>query len=135
MKDNLLKIEELGNKLAKISKFNDMLITAINTSHEGIAILNSDGIYVYMNSAHESMFGYGKNELIGKSWTSIYSKDDVKRFIEHIFPIIDKEGYWSGEATAICKNGVDTIEEVVYLTSLPEGGLICTCRDKNFCTK
>lgn len=129
--DNLEQIKLLGEKLAKMERFNSLIIEAINTSHEGIALLDEHGNYIYMNKAHEVMFGYTEGELIGKSWTTIYSNEDIEWFSQNVFPIIEKEGKWNGEATAIGKHG-NKIKEVVYLTALSNGGLICTCRDKNF---
>lgn len=126
--ENIKRIKILTEEFEKVNLFNNQLIEAINTSHEGIAILNSDGIYTWMNNAHEEMFGYEKNDLIGKSWDILYSEDDVDWFIKNVFPIIEKEGKWSGEATAISKDGVTKINEMVYLTALANGGLICTCR-------
>ena len=128
---DLDRLSELANKLDSLQLFNSRLIEAINTSHEGIALLDVDGIYVYMNKAHESMFGYGEGELIGKSWTILYSEEDLQWFGENVFPIIEREGKWSGEATAISKDGKTLVYEDLYLTSLGDGGLICTCRDKN----
>lgn len=126
--ENLLRIQKLSSELDEFFTFSNHLILAINTSHEGIAILDKDGNYTWMNSSHEEMFGYGAKELIGKSWTTIYKPEDVKWFSENVLPIIDKEGKWSGEATAIAKDGVTLVHEMVYLTALPDGGLICTCR-------
>jgi PAS domain S-box-containing protein len=129
--NNLVEIAKVGEKLSRLMDFNNKLITAINTSIEGIALLDENGVYVWMNDAHETIFGYGRDELIGKSWTDLYSKEDVDYFVENVFPIIEMNGYWKGEATAICKDGKTKIEEVLTLTALPDGGLICTCRDKN----
>jgi PAS domain S-box-containing protein len=133
MSENLTKIKKLTEEIEKVNTFNQHLIEAINTSHEGIALLDENGNYTWMNKAHETMFGYGEGELIGKSWTIIYSDEDVQWFIENVFPTIDKEGKWSGEATAISRDGVTKVEEMVYLTALPNGGLICTCRNIKDC--
>ena len=129
--NNLVEIARVGCEIGKLMDFNTKLIAAINTSVEGIALLDENGIYTWMNEAHETMFGYSKDELIGKSWTTIYKKRDVNRFIDEVFPIIEENGYWRGEATAISKDGKTKIEEIVTLTALPDGGLICTCRNKN----
>lgn len=131
MGENITKIKLLTEELFKINDFNNKLIEAINTSHEGIALLDVDGNYVWMNNSHESMFGYGKDELVGKNWSTIYKPEDVEWFIENVFPLLDKNYKWSGEAKAICKDGVTIINEVIYLTKLQDGGLICTCRNKN----
>lgn len=127
----LEEIRNLGEKLAVTEQFNNIIIEAINTSHEGIAILDENGSYLYMNRAHEAIFGYDVDEMIGKSWEILYSEEDVQKFQEIVFPILEKEGKWTGEATAISKDGKTLIHEIVYLTALPNGGMICTCRDKN----
>jgi PAS domain S-box-containing protein len=128
---NLKEISILLEKFESLKTFNESLVEAINTSHEGIAILDEEGIYTYMNESHSKMFGYESNELIGKSWTILYSESDLEWFSQNVFPAIDKDGKWSGEATAISKDGETLIHEDLYLTALPNGGLICTCRDKN----
>jgi len=126
----LTKIAKLGKKLEAEMTFNAKLIAAINTSIEGIALLDENGIYIYMNRAHEKMFGYSKGEMIGKSWTILYTDKDVHNFVETVFPQIEKNGFWKGEATAICKDGKTKVEEYLTLTALPDGWLICTCRER-----
>ena len=132
MENNLSKIAALTKEVDDLMNFKHQIIKAINASHEGIALLDVNGNYTYMNEAHETMFGYGKGELIGKSWTTIYKPKDVEWFSANVFPVIGEKGKWSGEATAIKKDGVTPVYEMVYLTALPEGGLICTCRDRGY---
>jgi PAS domain S-box-containing protein len=126
----ITKIAKLGKKLQKEIDFNNKLIAAINTSIEGIALLDENGIYIYMNRAHEKMFGYSKGEMIGKSWTILYSKEDIDKFVKNIFPEIEKHGYWKGEAVAISKDGKTKVDEYLTLTATNDGWLICTCRER-----
>lgn len=130
--DNLNKIAQLTKDVDDLMNFKHQIIKAVNTSHEGIAILDKEGNYTYVNEAHETMFGYDKGELYGKNWTVIYKPEEVERFKTSVFPTIEKDGRWSGEATAIKKDGITPVNEMVYLTSLSDGGLICTCRDRGF---
>ena len=125
----IAKIARLGKKLSAEMEFNAKLIAAINTSVEGIALLDDEGHYIYMNRAHEAMFGYDEGEMLGKSWTMLYSKEDVEMFIKTIFPVIEKQGFWKGDATAICKDG-KLFEEYLTLTATEDGWLICTCRER-----
>jgi PAS domain S-box-containing protein len=127
----ITKIAKLGRELAATMEFNEKLIAAINTSVEGIALLDELGFYIYMNRAHEKMFGYSEGEMLGKSWTMLYSDKDVENFVDTIFPEIEKNGYWKGEATAIHKDGKTKVDEYLTLTATIDGWLICTCRDKN----
>jgi PAS domain S-box-containing protein len=127
----ITKIAKLGDELDKLMTFNNKLIAAINTAVEGIALLDAEGCYTYVNEAHEKMFGYKKGEMLGQSWAILYSEKDTERLINTIFPEIEKVGYWKGEAVATCKDGTTKIEELLTLTALSDGGLICSCRDKN----
>jgi PAS domain S-box-containing protein len=126
----IAKIAKLGKKLNAEIDFNNKLIAAINTSIEGIALLDELGFYIYMNRAHEKMFGYDEGEMIGQSWTMLYSEKDVENFVTTVFPEIEKNGYWKGEATAICKDGKTKVEEYLTLTATEDGWLICTCRER-----
>jgi PAS domain S-box-containing protein len=126
----IAKIAKLGKKLNAEMEFNAKLIAAINTSIEGIALLDELGFYIYMNQAHEKMFGYSNQEMIGQSWTMLYTDKDVEHFVDTIFPEIEKHGFWKGEATAIHKDGKTKVEEYLTLTATEDGWLICTCREK-----
>ena len=124
---NLRDIKTLSKKISAVFTQNEMLRHAINTSHEGIAILDDKGLYVYLNTAHEKMFGYEPGELIGKSWEILYKSEDILYFSSEVFPLLEKEGKWSGKYIGYAKDG-SRVHEELYLTALPNGGLICTCR-------
>jgi len=134
MPKNFLKeIKTLSSGIGDLLEFNSQLIDALNTSTEGIAILDADGCYIWLNKAHETMFGYDHKELIGQSWTVLYNEEDLDFFAENVFPVIATDGKWKGEATAIKKDKVTKVNEMLYLTALDNGGLICTCiaKDEN----
>jgi len=124
---NLDNIKSLSEKISAVFNQNELLRTAINTSHEGIAILDEKGTYIYMNTAHATMFGYEEGELIGKSWEILYESEDILHFRSTVFPLLAEDGKWNGKYIAKSKDGVSVYEEL-YLTTLPNGGMICTCR-------
>jgi PAS domain S-box-containing protein len=126
MCDKIDKIEQLTKELSGSMNFIDKLLFALNTSNEGTAILDKDGKYIYLNRAHEKMFKYGKGEMLGQTWEILYTDEQVKYFIENVFPEIAKNGKWSGKDVATAKDG-SLVKEIVYLTALPDGGLVCTC--------
>ena len=126
MENTFKEIQAVASKLSSLFSKNEALKTAINSSNEGIAVLNKDGIYTYINKAHEEMFKYAKGEMLGKSWTILYNDNQIKYFIDEVFPVIDNEGKWSGSDVAVCKDGSLQAEKV-YLTALPDGGLVCIC--------
>lgn len=104
------------------------LMTAIESTSDGIAITDSEGMFVYMNKAHAGMFGFDVPELLGRPWTTLYGKKELRRFDKQIMPIFGRRGFWRGETTGLSKSGDYVLQEIV-LTGLKDGGLICATRD------
>lgn len=125
--DSFDNLRNLSDKISSLLTQNELLKIAINTSHEGIAVLNDKGEYTWVNKAHEEMFGYEEGELIGKSWEVLYKSQDILFFRSQVFPLLEKDGKWSGKYVGYAKDG-SPVHEEVYLTTLPDGGLVCTCR-------
>ncbi len=104
-------------------------LTAIKSSMDGVAILNQEGKYVYLNDAHVSVYGYdSQDELLGKTWRMLYNEKELQRFDEKIMPQFQKQGRWRGEAVGKKKDG-QLFNQEITLTSLDDGGLICVVRD------
>jgi PAS domain S-box-containing protein len=104
-------------------------LIAIEHAFDGIALLDSSGSYLYMNKAHAELFGYDTgDELMGKSWKFIYTPENADRLEREVFPVLMKKGNWSGETIGVSKQGAPVIQ-YISLTSLPDGGLVCVCRD------
>jgi PAS domain S-box-containing protein len=109
----------------KIKKQSDAMESAI----DGIAILNKDEGYTYLNEAHARIFGYeNAEELIGKSWRTLYDAEEIMRFEAEIIPKFGHTGYWQGEALGMKKDG-SKFPQAISLTALDGGGLICIVRD------
>jgi PAS domain S-box-containing protein len=102
---------------------------AMEAAIDGIALLNEDEEYVYLNQAHVRIYGYkNAGELVGKSWKTLYDADELQRFDEEIMPKLRQEGYWQGEALGMKKDG-SKFPQGLSLTALHDGGLICVIRD------
>ncbi len=102
---------------------------AIESAMDGIALLNEKGEYTYLNNAHVKIFGYEtEQELIGKPWTAIYGPEEIERISNDLFPLLMANGKWTGETKGLSKQG-NTVIQDISLTSLPNGGLVCVCRD------
>ena len=122
-----LRIEITEHKQAEdnIKQQTDATEAAI----DGMALLNEDGKYIYLNKAHVKIYGYeNAGELIGKSWRIIYDADEVKRVEAEIMPKLHQKGYWQGEALGMKKNG-NKFPQELSLTALDSGGLICIVSD------
>lgn len=104
-------------------------LAAIEAAIDGIAILDAEGRYVYLNSAHVQLFGYEHPiELLGQPWHQLYYPEEIDRFQQDVFPALGQNSHWQGEATAKRRDD-STFSEEVSLTLIDGGGLICVCRD------
>ena len=103
-------------------------LATIEAAVDGIAILQGNRFF-YLNQAHLTLFGYEHpEELIGSSWSLLYPPEEVERFEHDIFPILQRDRAWQGEATATRKDG-STFVEGLSLTLTEDDLLICVCRD------
>ena len=102
---------------------------AMEAAIEGLAILNADQNYTYMNKAHAGIYGYeNARELIGTSWRILYDSNELQRFEQEIMPELGKKGHYQGRATGKRKDG-STFPQEISLTALENGKLICVVRD------
>ncbi len=124
---NCVIARDISDRIEAEEKLQQQLAT-IEAAIDGIALLK-EGRYTYLNPAHVQLFGYDyPEELMGQSWTQLYSPTEIERFQQDVFPILAEKQAWQGEAIATCKDG-RTFAEEVSLTLAPDGTLICVCRD------
>ena len=103
-------------------------LAAIEAAIDGIAVLQGD-TYLYMNQAHVNLFGYHHpDELLGQSWRRLYSPTEQIRFEQEVFPCLQRDRAWTGEAIATRKDG-SNFDEGLSLTLTEDGLLICVCRN------
>ena len=102
---------------------------AMDAAIDGIAVLNDAGEYLYLNRAHATLFGYDSvDDLLGKPWRLLYGTGEIARMEREVFPKLQADGKWQGEATARRKDG-SSFHEGLSLTLVEGVGLICICRD------
>ena len=110
------------------NRLQQILEIAVNTTADGIALLNSESEYTYLNRAHIEQFGYSDaSELLGKSWHIFYRPEEVERIERDIFPLLVRDGTWRGETVGVSKQGTPIYQEIT-LSFLEDGGLICVTR-------
>ncbi|MBT9312692.1 AAA family ATPase [Leptothoe kymatousa] len=99
----------------------------IESSIDGIAILEND-ILIYLNQAFADLFGYLPEELLNTNWGNLHPSEEETRLIETAISECMGTGSWSGEFTAIRKDGSLFFKES-RLFRLDDGKVICICRD------
>jgi PAS domain S-box-containing protein len=104
-------------------------LAAIEASLDGLAILDRDGRFVYLNRSHATLHDYDEAaQLIGQSWRLLYDKDEQQRFEQTILPRLRDAGSWRGEAVGRRRDGTSFPQELSF-TRLPDGSLVCGVRD------
>ncbi|MGB2841296.1 MAG: PAS domain-containing protein [Halobacteriota archaeon] len=76
---------------------------SVESSVDGIAMGNLEGRITYVNEAFVRMFGYSKEELIGKEIAFIYPEDLIPELEEALKATM--KGGWVGELVGKRKNG------------------------------
>ena len=118
-------ITERKRAEAKLRQQTDAMEAAI----DGMALLNEEGVYAYLNKAHARLYDYEDvGELIGKPWRILYDSDELQRFEQEIMPEFSRRGNWHGEAVGTKKSGSKFPQEL-SLTATADGGFICVVRD------
>ena len=106
---------------------------AIDQEIEGLGLLDQEGKYTYINRAQANIFGYNVDELLGQSWKTLYSTDQLAYIEETCFPQLRRSGNWQGELLGLRKDGTNVpIELALSLLKNQDSssaGLVCTCRD------
>jgi PAS domain S-box-containing protein len=101
---------------------------AIKSSLDGIAILDEKGNITFMNEAHAAIYGYTKEELIGKPWEQLFNTKDHACFKHDADSLFDNKQQWRGEAEGIKKDGSKFPLEI-SLSKIKAGGLVSIVRD------
>lgn len=106
---------------------------AIDQGDEGVALLNEEGCYTYLNHAHAEMYGYTVEELLGQSWKILYSSDQLRILDHECFPRLRDSGKWQGDLVGLRKDSstfpVEISLSLLFNQDQTSAGLVCTCRD------
>ncbi len=105
-------------------RYLDRGFEAIETAHDGIAILSQDGHIEYLNSAYAELLGYERDELIGVHWETLYQNEDVDEIYDVLLPAA-RDGRWHGHTSFVRKDRT-MIELEHTLSYSDDGSLICT---------
>jgi rsbT co-antagonist protein RsbR len=104
-------------------------LTAIESALDGIAILDQNGVYTYMNHAHAQVHGYDDpSELIGQTWTVVVPDDQLELYEREYMPMLWRDGRWRGEGISKRRDGSLHATDT-SLTLLEDGGIVCIVRD------
>ena len=102
---------------------------AMESSVDGMAIVDGQGVYVYVNSEYARMCGLeSPQKMIGKSWQQLAYTDDREQSEAEIREALAKRGRWFGQLTL--NRGTDHALPIeMAVTAMSGGGVVCVSRD------
>ena len=112
LRKQTLSLQKTTNALRKSEETRESLLRAIQQAMEGIAVLDREGRFIYMNNAHASLYGYTEAELLGQTWSTLYSPASFAHLQSNIMPVVLKEGHWAGEMTGCTRLGQAVFTEI-----------------------
>lgn len=99
------------------------LRTLIESTIDAIAVLDVNRRFMDVNEAFCKMFGYTREEVIGKDTTLIHvSEEKAAEFGKIIYPVIRKKGYWQGEWQLKRRDGMALAIESITAVLKDEAG-------------
>lgn len=90
--------------------------------HDGVIITDLTGNIIDWNSAAESMFGYSKAEVLGKTPSILHKPEEAAVLTNKIIERLNQQGRWSGEIHFIRKDGSQGICETTVVSLQDEQG-------------
>ncbi len=102
---------------------------AMDSSVDGIALLNEKGIHIYANSAFARMFGFDSPErILGQPWRAVYAFQEINKLESEVRGALAKSGKWTSHLSLRRPNGT-TVSAEISVTIMADGGTVCSCRD------
>jgi PAS domain S-box-containing protein len=120
--------ERKTNELKKEKSYQEKLNYqqgAMDLTLEGIAILDKDKKYNYINDSYVKINGFdNQKEFENKDWTMVYSDKEISK----INKSLNGDSAWIGNIKGTHKNG-SLYDQGVSISILDDGGLIIVIRD------
>jgi len=102
---------------------------AMDSSVDGMAIIDTHGTYAYVNSEFARMCGQGSAaEMQGKSWNEITIRPEPAASRDVVRESLAKRGKWFGELTLHDREG-NPLPVEMAVTAMSDGGVVCVSRD------
>ena len=84
-----------------------LLFKAVQKSFDGIALLNFNQTILFANERFWTIYGIPLSErqkYMSQKWDALYSEKGQQIIQDHIYPILERESFWSGaEWVKSCK--------------------------------
>jgi len=65
--EDISRVEQLAGELRAVKELKERLQLILDTVHDGISVVDKDGVITYVNPAYEEIVGQRRSELVGKN--------------------------------------------------------------------
>jgi PAS domain S-box-containing protein len=102
---------------------------AMDSSIEGIGILDEKGVHSYANSALASMLGFDSPlRIVGQPWKVVYAFQPIAEIETQVRKGLQETGKWAGNLQLRRPDG-SRLPVEFHVGRMPDGGTVCVCRD------
>ena len=102
---------------------------AMDSSVEGIGIVDDKGSHIYANAALASLLGFDSPQcIVGKPWKVAYALQQSETLEMEIRMALRETGKWSGNLQFRRPDG-SRIPVEMHVARMPDSGTVCVCRD------
>jgi PAS domain S-box-containing protein len=88
----------------------------------GLIVTDSDGAIIDWSLAAARIYGYSKDEVLGKSPSMFHPPSEASALTASILASLEREGYWAGETKIVRKDGSEGVTDTVIFSFLDEQG-------------
>ena len=101
--------------------------TIVENAQAAVIVVDAYRQVIFWNRGAQRLFGWKATEVEGHHVEFIYPEDRRADVVEHILPVLQREGVWSGEFPLVRKNG-ETFTGFLSLSRVfdARGSVICT---------
>jgi len=102
---------------------------AMESTVDGMAILDNNAEHIYANTAFAKMLGLqDPEEVLGKSWRQVFDPRDIALLEGQVLESVEKTGKWSGQFLLHRRDNA-TLPVEMAITTMAQGGAVCVARD------
>ncbi len=88
----------------------------------GLIVTDGDGTIVDWSPAAERIYGYSKDEVLGKTTAMLCRPEDLPASPADILASVERDGYWAGQIGMVRKDGTEGVTDTVVFSYQDEHG-------------
>jgi PAS domain S-box-containing protein len=102
---------------------------AMDSSVDGIALMDEKGVHVYANSSFARLLGFeDPKRIVGQPWRVVFGYQDVDRLEPEVRRSLAQTRKWSAPLMLRRPDG-SRISVELTVNAMADGGTVCVCRD------